>query len=62
MTQMIDPDGGWQYGFPKPKPLDDVDMNQWLIDNGYPESLIEQWESTLGYVPCRYFSAEESVD
>lgn len=32
----IDPPYGWQYGFPK---LYDkkVPLQQWLIDNGYPE-------------------------
>lgn len=54
---MIDPDQGWKYGFPKPKPPDDVDMREWLIENGYPESLIEYWErSSLGYVPCRMYT------
>jgi hypothetical protein len=64
MTMMIDPDGGWQFGFPKPKPTgDDVDMRQWLIDNGYPEQLIEYWEqSSLGYVPCRMYVNDEHVD
>lgn len=32
----IDPPCGWQYGFPK---LYDkqIPLQQWLIDNGYPE-------------------------
>lgn len=32
----IDPPYGWQYGFPK---LYDkkVPLQQWLVDNGYPE-------------------------
>jgi hypothetical protein len=36
----VDPPSGWKYGFPK---LWDrqVEFEQWLIDNGYPEKDIE---------------------
>ena len=43
--KLIDPPEGWKYGFPKKLPLafnvDDADnLKEWLIDNGYPTSLI----------------------
>jgi hypothetical protein len=40
---MIDPPGGWRYGFPKPLPdhTPEFDLRQWLIDNGYPEADVE---------------------
>ena len=34
---MIDPDGGWKYGFPKmlPNELEGKDVTEWLIENGF---------------------------
>jgi|688.fasta_scaffold00313_85 hypothetical protein len=37
----IDPPSGWLYGFPKELPDDIKDVRQWLIDNGYPENLVD---------------------
>ena len=33
---MIDPDGGWKYGFPKmlPNELEGKDVTEWLIEKG----------------------------
>jgi hypothetical protein len=35
---MIDPPGGWKYGFPKevPSPVPS-DMMAWLVSEGYPK-------------------------
>lgn len=41
MKTMIDPVRGWNYGFPKELPDGVVDVRQWLIDNGYPESQVD---------------------
>ena len=43
--KLIDPPEGWKYGFPKKLPLsinpdNMVDLKEWLIENGYPSSLI----------------------
>lgn len=43
---LIDPPSGWMYGFPKEAPLDmfnpDWNFEQWCLDNGYPQELIDQ--------------------
>jgi hypothetical protein len=56
--QWVDPAEGWKYGFPKIYDSDtDGTMKEWLLKNGYPESMIE--------FPIRYWLAvaedEESV-
>jgi hypothetical protein len=39
---MIDPPSGWQYGFPKPIPEDQLGrVNAWLVENGYPQAEID---------------------
>ena len=43
---MIDPPYGWRYGFPKKLAQaeydgDEIDMLEWLKQNGYPNELIE---------------------
>ena len=42
---MIDPEGGWKYGFPKAAPdiVDPDELNQWLWDNGYPEGQVPHY-------------------
>lgn len=50
-TLIVDPPGGWQYGFPQPL---QKDYKQQLIDAGYPESQIE---FALDY--SRYWSTDE---
>jgi len=56
--RMIDPPSGWQYGFPKPfDPKPDQHINDWLMENGYPESEISLWEGRG--VPCRIWNAEK---
>jgi len=62
---MIDPDGGWRYGFPKPVHEEyhtlglDFDFYGWLVSEGYPQKQIDYWlNSSLGYVPCRMWEQE----
>ncbi len=58
---MVDPDQGWRFGFPKelPKELENENITEWLIANGYPREITEAWiKSELGYVPCRYWQKE----
>ena len=38
---MIDPPGGWKYGFPKELPEGTTDVLKWLVENGYPQSEID---------------------
>ena len=55
--KIIDPPSGWRYGFPKPIPDDITDHNAWLVENGYPQSLIDE----LGeYFFCRYWDAPDN--
>jgi hypothetical protein len=56
---MIDPPGGWRYGFPKPVHEEfhtlgnDFDLARWLISEGYPEPDIE-----LALKYSRYWEAD----
>jgi hypothetical protein len=55
---MIDPPSGWKYGFPKELTVDGTQtVTEWLVDNGYPQALIDQFGGNL---PCRHW--EEEVD
>ncbi len=40
---ICDPPSGWRYGFPKPCPrnLTGQTFHKWLIDNNYPQRLID---------------------
>jgi len=55
--KIIDPPSGWRYGFPKPIPDDVKNVNDWLIEQGYPKSIIEEMGD---YFFCRYW--EEPSD
>jgi hypothetical protein len=64
-TLFIDPPSGWKYGFPKQAPenfkeFEAHDLNNWLIENGYPREEVEAWTNGGKYdsVPCRFFSME----
>lgn len=50
---IIDPPGGWKYGFPKPLPKGVEDVNKWLVENGYPEEEIKKYGE---HFYCRYWS------
>ena len=57
---MIDPPGGWKYGFPKELTVDGTQtVTEWLVDNGYPQALIDQFGGNL---PCRHWEQEIDVE
>jgi hypothetical protein len=56
-VKMIDPPQGWLYGFPKEIPEDVENTTQWLIDNGYPKKLIEDFGNAF-YVRGWYEEVE----
>ena len=50
---IIDPPSGWKYGFPKPIPEDRIkDATVWLVEQGYPQSLIDDLGEHFG---CKYW-------
>jgi hypothetical protein len=57
MTLIIDPPGGWRYGFPRPltKEKDEL-LEDWLISAGYPA---EDAEWAVGH--CRYWNEKDEV-
>lgn len=65
ITMYIDPPSGWKYGFPKQAPANFMefeahDLNNWLIENGYPREEVEAWTNGGKYdsVPCRFINME----
>jgi len=55
--KFIDPPSGWKYGFPKRIPEDIIDVNKWLIENGYPETQISYFGDSFY---CRFWYQEEN--
>lgn len=56
---MIDPPGGWRYGFPKQIPDSQLcRVRHWLVENGYPESEMESYGQHFNY---RMWSEDDSV-
>jgi hypothetical protein len=55
--KMIDPPGGYQFGFPKALPPDVSDVYVWLVENGYPQAAIDEWR---GDMPFRVFEIASS--
>ena len=56
-TYYIDPPNGWMYGFPKEFPDGVTDVHEWLLQNGYPERIIERYKNKQGEVegfPIRF--------
>ena len=47
---LIDPPSGWMYGFPKVLPEGTENVTEWLISEGYPKELVDQFK---GSVPFR---------
>ena len=44
----IDPPSGWRYGFPKLYDREKYpDSTQWLLDNGYPQGMIDKFPDGL---------------
>jgi hypothetical protein len=59
-VHMIDPPGGWKYGFPKvvPKTFENwEEQKAWLISEGYPEKEIDKMGE---HFYCRHW--EEIVE
>ena len=55
--KMIDPPSGWLYGFPKEIPDEkDLDINTWLVENGYPQAEIAKFAGAP--FPCRMWLEE----
>lgn len=56
---LIDPPSGWMYGFPKHMPDNVQDHRKWLVENGYPQKLIDE----LGeYFYIRYIGEESDAE
>ena len=56
MAIVIDPPQGWLYGFPKEIPESKIkNMTEWLIEQGYPETLIEEYGD---YFYCRLWEKD----
>jgi hypothetical protein len=53
---MIDPPSGWLYGFPKEMPEQVDNVIEWLIANGYPKKLIEDFGDSFY---CRHWYQED---
>jgi len=67
---ICDPPSGWKYGFPRPVPEEVMEKlkyarqtgtnttasNDWLIECGYPQALIESFGD---HFYCRYWEQEE---
>lgn len=53
----IDPPNGHAFGFPKlfEGDLDSTDLNEWLLENGYPQEWIDLFP---GGVECRIIGGE----
>lgn len=52
---VIDPPSGWKYGFPRPfDKKDDQTLGEWLVENGYPQSLVDQGMTRH----CRYWESD----
>lgn len=57
----VDPPSGWQYNFPKIWDKEQYpDFEKWLVDNGYPQSLINKLGDRF---VCRFWQPdpEESI-
>ena len=49
--KFIDPPWGWKYGFPKeiPDNIEDSNILEWLVENGYPKKELELFKGILPY-------------
>lgn len=53
----VDPPSGWKYGFPKVwDSIENHNVNEWMIDNGYPEKMIESMGDSFY---CRMWEYQE---
>lgn len=53
---MIDPPSGWKFDFPKAMPAGVENHLAWLVENGYPQKLIDSFGE---HFYCRYWYQEE---
>jgi hypothetical protein len=60
MMMWIDPPSGWRYGFPKIWTRQ-VPIQQWLIDNGYPEQDVEWASEHMRWWPVGEGDEDETV-
>jgi len=56
MRRVVDPPFGWMYGFPKAIPNDVDDTKKWLVENGYPQKIIDDYGDNFY---CRYWMERE---
>ena len=54
----VDPPSGWRFGFPKIyDPMkDNPNINDWIIEQGYPQKLRDQFKDSFHY---RYWEVED---
>jgi hypothetical protein len=60
MKMWVDPPSGWRYGFPKIWTRQ-VPIQQWLIDNGYPEQDVEWASEHMRWWPVEEGDEDEQV-
>ena len=53
---MCDPPEGWRFGFPRAVPEGEIDINAWLIREGYP---VEVMKAYGDYFYCRYWHQDD---
>jgi hypothetical protein len=57
---IIDPPGGWKYGFPRPIPVEELKrVREWLVENGYPQKEMDSYGEYFYY---RTWSVPEGKD
>lgn len=50
MKYYVDPPSGWKFGFPKVwDDKTDVGIYDWLVENGYPQKIIDEFNDDLPY-------------
>ena len=58
MAKIIDPPSGWKYGFPKLIPDDVINVREWLVEQGYPQELIDEFGE---HFYCRYWDEPQKA-
>lgn len=49
IRKLIDPPEGWRHGFPKELPENIKNINDWLVENGYPKELLIKYGDQFRY-------------
>jgi len=60
MKMWVDPPSGWRYGFPKIWTRQ-APIQQWLIDNGYPEQDVEWASQRMRWWPVEEGDEDETL-